>query len=70
MNVAQSTRDDFKRTLLSTVYKKAPTNLQEQLFKWKRTEQKYSNDMIQNLFELYLGGVHHGVLITLDKGEK
>ena len=56
----QKLRDKFKATLLSTVYRNAPSVLVDTLFKWDRSKQVYTNVAVQGFFLLFLGGVTYG----------
>lgn len=67
MEIDQKLRDKFKVVLLSTVYRKAPQILIDNLFKWDRTAQVYTNPAIQSMFELFLGGVSYGTTLEVSK---
>lgn len=56
----QKLRDKFKATLLSTVYRNAPSVLVDTLFKWDRSNQVYTNVAVQSFFLLFVGGVTYG----------
>ena len=56
----QKLRDKFKATLLSTIYRNAPSVLVDTLFKWDRSKQVYTNVAVQSFFLLFLGGVTYG----------
>ena len=56
----QKLRDKFKATLLSTIYRDAPSVLVDTLFVWDGSAKVYTNIVVQNFFLLFLGGVTYG----------